>query len=96
MRWKIGEAKQHLSEVVRQAAKRPQILCNREAPVAAIVDAHSFEEFENWRRTRRQRSVTDALRELQDICSSEDYALELPSRQDRPSGPLGHSPRVPR
>ena len=41
MRWKIGQAKQRFSEMVRHAATEPQLICNRDRVVAAVVDADS-------------------------------------------------------
>ena len=49
MRWKVSEAKQNFSEVVKSAAVEPQLIFNRERLVAAVVDAETLKEFECWR-----------------------------------------------
>lgn len=84
MDWKIGEAKQRFSEVVRAAEEGPQRIYNRDRLVAAVVAPEDFEEFLDWRE-RRHVSLADALGELNRVCAEEGYRLELPDREDRPN-----------
>jgi len=37
MNWNIAQAKQHFPEVVKQAGTEPQIIYNRNTPVAAVI-----------------------------------------------------------
>lgn len=83
MRWKIADAKQRFSEVVRAASREPQLILNRDRPVAALVDARTFAEFEGWREAAGRASLADAFRELRRVCSEERYGLRLASRRDR-------------
>lgn len=85
MEWKIGEAKQKFSEVVRAAEDEPQRIYNRERLVAAVVAPNDFEEFLAWREKRRKGSLADSIRELSRVCAEEGFTLELPSREDRPN-----------
>lgn len=83
MRWKVGEAKQRFSEVVRQAAEEPQLIFSRDRLVAAVVEPETFQAFEAWREGQRHVSLEDAFAELRQIGEEEDYTLEVPSRVDR-------------
>ena len=83
MHWKVAEAKQRFSDLVRQAAREPQLFYNRERLVAAVVDAETFAAFQAWREQEERRSLADAFAELRQIAAEEDYTLELPPRLNR-------------
>jgi hypothetical protein len=83
--WKIGEAKQHLSEVIRLAQHTPQRLHHRERLVAAIVSADEYQAFERWRVRQPPPSLEQSLSELREVCEEEGYALPLEPRRDRES-----------
>ncbi|OQX09171.1 MAG: hypothetical protein BWK80_47185 [Desulfobacteraceae bacterium IS3] len=83
MNWTLEKAGQHFSELIREAAHEPQTVfdCNR--LVAAVIDAETFKEFENWRIQREKCSPADKFAELRRLCLDESYSLELPDRCDR-------------
>jgi len=83
MDWKIAEAKQKFSEVVRSAAKRPQHIYNRKRLVAVLIDPQEYRAFETWKEERRGPSMAEAIEEVRRICVEEDFDLELPERRDR-------------
>lgn len=84
MSWKIAEAKQNLSRLLRQAAEEPQLIYRRNRRVAAVIDAETFELFEAWREQReRRRSLAEAFAELRGLCADEDYELPAVERSDR-------------
>lgn len=85
MKWKVGEAKQQLSEVLRQSATEPQLVYSRDKFVAAIISPDLFKELQRWRDERRGRTLGQAFSELREVCSSEGYALEVSERRDRES-----------
>jgi antitoxin (DNA-binding transcriptional repressor) of toxin-antitoxin stability system len=82
--WKIGEAKQRFSEVVREAADEPQWIYKRDRLVAAVVDAESLATFLEWKRRRERRTLADAFEELRRIRGDEAW-IEVPPRRDRPN-----------
>ena len=82
MNWKIAEAKQKFSEVVRKASREPQLICNRDQPVAVVIDAGDYRDFEAWRE-RRKPSMAEAIAEIRMICAEGGYELEIPARRDR-------------
>jgi prevent-host-death family protein len=85
MRWKLAEAKQRLSEVVRMAAEEPQVILNRDRPVAAVIPAEGLEDYLQWRAGRGGDSLVDALAEAAEICREEGVSYEAPPRIDRAS-----------
>jgi PHD/YefM family antitoxin component YafN of YafNO toxin-antitoxin module len=84
--WKIGEAKQRLSEVIRLAQRRPQRILHRERLVAAIISADELEAFQRWRDRQPPPTLEQSLSELREICARECYELALEPRRDRESG----------
>jgi prevent-host-death family protein len=83
MRWKIGQAKQRFSEVVRRASAEPQLICNRDRIVAAVVDARSFERLRTLRDEEGRRSLAQAFAEFRAVAKRERYRLALPPRRNR-------------
>lgn len=80
MSWKVGQAKQRFSEVLRRARRAPQLIENRDELVAAVVGRKDLEEFLSW---KERMSLAVALDELQAVAGEEDYVLEAHPRQDR-------------
>jgi hypothetical protein len=83
MRWKIGQAKQRFSEAVRRAAMEPQLICNRERVVAAVIDAGAAERLQAMRARESQRSIADAFEEFRELVKRERYVVKIPSRRSR-------------
>lgn len=82
-KWKVGEAKQRFSEVVRDAGTEPQLIFNREELAAAVVSAEEYREFEEWRAERRMKPLGELFLEAREILAEERYTLRTPSRKDR-------------
>lgn len=83
MRWNIGQAKQQFSEVVRRAATEPQLICNRDRVVAAVVDAASAERLRVMRRGASRLSIAAAFEGLRALAKREGYRLKTPARTSR-------------
>ena len=83
MHWKIAEAKQRFSEIVKAAEDEPQWIYNRDKLVAAVVPAETLQEFLGWRHQDEERTLGEAFAELRRIYEEEDYTLEIPPRQER-------------
>jgi hypothetical protein len=87
MSWKIGNAKQRFSELVRKAAEAPQAIHNRERLVATVIGPDDSKLFLEWRAQRRA-PLSEALREARRIAAQENYELTVPPRRDRPNALL--------
>jgi hypothetical protein len=84
MPWKVAQAKQRLSEVIRMAEKEPQILQNRDRVVGAVIASEDVAPYLAWRQSHRERSVADLLAEASRICADTKYVFEVPPRATRP------------
>lgn len=78
-----GEAKQRFSAVLREAAKKPQKIFNRDRLVAAVISAETFEQFERWREASEGLTLGAAFDEVREIAARHDYELEIEERRDR-------------
>ncbi len=83
--WKIGEAKQNLSAVVRASADQRQLLYNRDALVAAVISAEDLEKLESLEDVDARRTLVEAFSELREIVREEQYRWIVPKRGDRKS-----------
>ncbi|MDW7711227.1 MAG: type II toxin-antitoxin system prevent-host-death family antitoxin [Deferrisomatales bacterium] len=93
MQWTIAKARQRFSELLQQASREPQAVCNRHRPVAAVVDFETFQRFEQWRQAGMRRSVADAFDELRGIAAG---SIEAPPRVDRPNAWAEEDNELPR
>jgi prevent-host-death family protein len=95
MAWKIAQAKQNFSQVIRFAAEEPQYIYNRSRPVAAVIGGETFALFETWRKERMARQpLQQVFSELQALCAEEGYELPENPREDRnnPFAPSSDEP----
>jgi hypothetical protein len=83
MNWKIEEAQQKLSELIKAAVSEPQLIYNQDKLVAAIVEAELFQDFLAWQQQQRQPFLAASFTQLRQLCAEENYTLEIPSREDR-------------
>ena len=89
MRWKIGQAKQRFSEVIRRAAVEPQLICNRERVVAAVIDAGSDDRLRAIMDRQGPRTIAEAFETLRALAAHEGYTLKVLPRRNR-RNPLAH------
>jgi PHD/YefM family antitoxin component YafN of YafNO toxin-antitoxin module len=85
MSWNIAQARQRLSEIVRQAAAEPQLIYNRKRLVAAVINEQDYRAFKEWLEHRAQRTLADEAAELRRVMQEERYELTIPPRSDRPN-----------
>lgn len=83
--WKIADAKERFSELLRESEAEPQLIFNRERFVAAVVDADTYSAFEKWRESQRAPSLADRFAELRGIAAQQHYILRVPRRRSRPT-----------
>jgi hypothetical protein len=61
----------------------PQLICNRERVVAAVIDAGAAERLQAMRARESQRSIADAFEEFRELVKRERYVVKIPSRRSR-------------
>ena len=91
MRWKIGQAKQRFSEVIRRAASEPQIICNRERAVAAVIDVDSAARLSTILEREGRRTIAEAFDAFRELAARERYSFKVPPRKNR-RNPFAHAP----
>jgi prevent-host-death family protein len=64
MSWNIAQAKQQFSEVVRLSAMEPQAIYNRDTPVAAVISAKEYAQFQQWRLATQEPTLEQQFDEL--------------------------------
>ncbi len=80
--WRIAEAKQQFSEVVRRSGGAPQKIYRRDR-LAAVVSPEVLATIEAVRRQQSPCTLAEAFSDLRSACLEERYELELPERRDR-------------
>lgn len=88
MNWNVAQAKQHLSEVIRAAANEPQVIYNRNQPVAAVIAAEELAEYKAWKAGQaKPRTFAEEMAELRQLLIEEGFenGLEIPPRTTRPN-----------
>jgi prevent-host-death family protein len=81
MNWNIAQAKQHFSDVVKQAATEPQIIYNRNTPVAAMIAAEDLAEYRAWKDTHPGKpSLVDAFAHMRELANGDPDPLPDPHR----------------
>ncbi len=81
--WNLKEAKSHFFDIVKLCGTEPQIIYDRNAPLAVIVDIGMFSQLTASRQTKRRPTVRQLLAELRHIQQTEPVEIELPPRADR-------------
>ncbi|KKI97992.1 type II toxin-antitoxin system Phd/YefM family antitoxin [Prochlorothrix hollandica] len=86
MTWTLDDAQQHFQEIITAVRHHtPQLIYHQNHPIVAIISADLFQEFLAWQTQQaKPQSLSQALAELRQLCSEEDYSLEVPLRQNRP------------
>lgn len=87
MNWNIAQAKQHFSDVVKQAATEPQIIYNRNTPVAAMIAAEDLAQYRAWKERQKPQTLADSFAELRQLLINAGFedGIELAPRKTRPN-----------
>jgi prevent-host-death family protein len=86
MTWNIASAKQQFSEVVRLAACQPQAIYNRDRPVAVLISAEQFDDYQRLLSAQRQPTLAEQFAQIRAILSAEGSdGIESPPRSNRPN-----------
>ena len=82
-RWKIGEAKARLSAVLQASREEPQLICNRDEPVGALVSIEEYDRLMALNKEAARPTVSRLLSELREIQAEEPGEIAVPERRDR-------------
>ncbi len=81
-KWKISDAKARFTEVINLGKIEPQIIMNRNKPVAALIDYDDYEDFDKFLREKDRPTVSQLLMELSEINQVEED-FDTPARTNR-------------
>lgn len=82
-KWKISEAKSKFTELLKLCKQNPQIICNRDRPVGAVINTNLFEELMALRKKHQKPTIAQLLTELEIIKKAKPLEIEIPARQNR-------------
>ena len=85
--WKVAEAKQRFSELIRRSGSEPQRIYSRDRLVAAVVNPDALDLLHRLHREQSARTLGELFAEARDICAGEEYELEVGERVDRDGWP---------
>jgi len=77
--WKVGEAKQQFSEVLRRSETEPQLIYHRRRLVAAVVAVDET----NVATVSRRVTIADRIDKARDLFRRENYKLPPTRRRAR-------------
>lgn len=81
MNWNVAQAKQHLSEMIREAAREPQLIYNRNRPVAAVIAADELAGYRAWKEQQaKPQTLFDAFAELRRLADGNPDPIPDPDR----------------
>ena len=89
--WRVSEAKQRLSEIVRRSEAEPQKIHNRGRLVAAVVSPTALEMLDHLRERRPRCTLAGIFSEIRAICEEDGDELEIAERSDRAGWPADES-----
>ena len=89
--WRVNEAKQRFSEIIRRSEAEPQKIYNRERLVAAVVSPTALEMLDHLREQRSKCTLAEIFSEIREICEEDGYELEIAERSDRAGWPADES-----
>ena len=106
MNWSVADAKQRLSELIREAERSPQVIYSRNRPVAAVIAAQELPEYQAWKDSRSvQTSLAEEFDRLRELAAGESDPLPDAERHqamrpnafdaDLPYGKTNHSGKGP-
>jgi prevent-host-death family protein len=86
MTWNIASAKQQFSEVVRLAVREPQAIYNRDKPVAVLISADQFADYQRLLAAQQKPTLTEQFAQIRAILTAEGSdGIEIAPRMDRPN-----------
>ena len=90
MNWNVAQAKQRLSEVIREATREPQVIYNRNQPVAAVIAAEDLAAYQAWKAANDappRKSLAEEFAILRQLLIDAGYedGIDCGARHERPN-----------
>ena len=85
-KWSVSDAKARLSDVLREATHRPQVIENRGQEIAVVLGIDEYRRLRAIQeKTAPRQRLAEFLRDTERLRNEGGAELELPRREPRPS-----------
>ncbi len=81
--WKIDEVKDHFAEILSYCCQEPQLVCEKNDPVAVILNIRLFKELIDQHSRKKRPTIQQLLDEMQTIAQEDFFEIDIPKRSDR-------------
>ena len=81
--WKTNEVKNHFAEILNYCYQEPQLLHEKNDPVAVIVDIRLFKELTGQQRRMNRPSMRQLLDEIHSIVLEDSFEIDIQKRSNR-------------
>jgi antitoxin Phd_YefM of type II toxin-antitoxin system len=81
--WKTNEVKDHFAEILDDCYQEPQLVYEKNDPVAVIVNIRMFKELISQQHRKAYPSIRQLLDEIHSIIIDDSIEIEIPKRSDR-------------
>jgi len=81
--WKTNEVKDNFADILNYCYQEPQLVYDKNDPVAAIVDIRLFKELVGQQRRKKLPSMAQLLDEIHSIVVEDSFEMNIPKRSDR-------------
>ena len=96
MQWKIAQAKQSFSQLVRSAGQEPQLIYNRDRLVAAVIAPEDLRDLQEYRdREHPKQTLAAATARVREVVLEDGEELEISPRTSRPNAFLEILDEIP-
>jgi hypothetical protein len=81
--WQLNDAQDRLIELLQLCIQEPQIVCDEDNPVAAVIGINLFKDLMKLQNCQHRPTIAELLDELSEIQADEPIDIEVPARQER-------------
>ena len=81
--WKINEVKDHFTEIMSYCYQEPQLVYEKNDPVAVIVNIRLFKELVSQQEWKKRPTIRQLLNDIQVIVQEDSFEIDIPKRSDR-------------
>jgi hypothetical protein len=81
--WKTNEVKEHFAEILNYCYQEPQLVYEKDNPIAVIIDIRLFKELVGQQHRKTRPSMRQLLDEIHSIVVDDSFEISIPKRSDR-------------
>ncbi len=93
--WKANEVKEHFSEILDSCYQEPQLVCERNDPVAVLVNIQLYKKLISQQHREKRPTMQQLLNEIHSIVIEDSFEIDIPKRNDRLNSTDGIQDELP-